>query len=719
MTVMSVCEPQFDRLALEPKIALDTKWKLPCGKSIATPDTLYQADIEAVAMTSDFSWDRVEVIYADDDEWFAEVVTAGLQCRGVKTEQVKLATDGLQAMELVLSAQAGEWDKPLLLLLDFRMPNMDGHECAAWAYQLASQGRLRRPPFVIGHSSNVSSKEGKFHAVLPKEAFFPQNASKENGELARYLGQFQQWWKDQHVNDTVRWQGLDISRANCIVVDSEPICRMSMQMALVKCGIHPDRVQEADDAEEAEEIFSDILTRSKAIGELQQVVEPVLVFLGGRVSALPRASQLEPFMVCVSSNNTVTTGSVGDFHCYLPKLFKADDLGWVLQLFKLWWFERDAAAEWRSGTSKARGTPSNPGIAKDLGNSMQKWRERREARKKARAQSAGSKKSYGAECRRQVAADFVCTPNSLMQVLEERWPGKCKCTFQEIIGAGSQATVYRGTWEGSIPTAIKVLKNLPGEEARCQREFEIGQALRSPHLVKTYVGSFDQPLMLIQEYCKGGSVNELLYQDGHPACGVPTLSQRLKIALDVAKGMAALHACDPPIMHRDLKSDNVLLSDPVVDAQCVPVAKVADFGLSRSIKDNKRPLADKFMTVRVGTLRWMAPEIMTGDTGGYGIAADVYSYGVLLFELVTGVLPYGDDPNLANHFNDFVKEGGRPDTATLGYRACAALKASPSWVPVLMRNAWKENPSERPTFPEIVSILVENGCDRSPYARAG
>ncbi|KAJ0389153.1 hypothetical protein ATCC90586_011587 [Pythium insidiosum] len=112
--------------------------------------------------------------------------------------------------------------------------------------------------------------------------------------------------------------------------------------------------------------------------------------------------------------------------------------------------------------------------------------------------------------------------------------------------------------------------------------------------------------------------------------------EKLLLALDVAYALAYIHSLLPsPVVHRDLKSRNVLLSATEGSKQRL-TAKLCDFGVSRAQSSNHS------MTTGVGTSRWLAPEVILGG-GHYDAACDIYSFGVLLTELDTHEIPFHDD----------------------------------------------------------------------------
>ncbi|KAG0457801.1 hypothetical protein HPP92_022958 [Vanilla planifolia] len=197
------------------------------------------------------------------------------------------------------------------------------------------------------------------------------------------------------------------------------------------------------------------------------------------------------------------------------------------------------------------------------------------------------------------------------------------------IGAGSFGTVHRAEWLGS-EVAVKVLMDQdihPERFREFMREVSIMKSLRHPNIV-LFMGAVIQPphLSIVTEYLSRGSLYRFLHKPG-----VKELldeRRRLSMAFDVAKGMNYLHKRNPPIVHRDLKSQNLL-----VDYKFT--IKVCDFGLSR-LKPSTY-LSSKSLA---GTPEWMAPEVLRDEPSNE--KSDVYSFGVILWELMTLQQPWSN-----------------------------------------------------------------------------
>ncbi|CAN8235019.1 unnamed protein product [Cochlearia groenlandica] len=199
-------------------------------------------------------------------------------------------------------------------------------------------------------------------------------------------------------------------------------------------------------------------------------------------------------------------------------------------------------------------------------------------------------------------------------------------TLGERIGLGSYGEVYRGDWHGTEVAAKKFLdQDITGEALEEFRsEVRIMKKLRHPNIV-LFMGAVTRPpnLSIVTEFLPRGSLYRLIHRPNNQL----DERRRLRMALDAARGMNYLHSCTPMIVHRDLKSPNLL-----VDKNWV--VKVCDFGLSRM--KNSTYLSSKSTA---GTAEWMAPEVLRNEPADE--KCDVYSYGVILWELFTLQQPWG------------------------------------------------------------------------------
>jgi serine/threonine protein kinase len=132
-------------------------------------------------------------------------------------------------------------------------------------------------------------------------------------------------------------------------------------------------------------------------------------------------------------------------------------------------------------------------------------------------------------------------------------------------------------------------------------------------------------LCIVSEYVSQGSLFKILHKNKE---GPLSMERKIRIALDTAKGIHYLHTCRPPIIHGDLKSPNLLLDRN-------DVVKVCDFGLSRVKVASKLSVASK-----MGTPEWTAPEVLKSESCSE--ASDAYSFGVVLWEILTGRVPWAD-----------------------------------------------------------------------------
>ncbi|XP_048228923.1 proline-rich receptor-like protein kinase PERK9 [Ricinus communis] len=197
---------------------------------------------------------------------------------------------------------------------------------------------------------------------------------------------------------------------------------------------------------------------------------------------------------------------------------------------------------------------------------------------------------------------------------------------QNLLGEGGFGSVYKGCLPDGREVAVKQLKVGGGQgEREFKAEVEIISRIHHRHLV-SLVGYCisDNRRLLVYDYVPNNTLHFHLHGEGRP---VLNWAARVKIAAGAARGIAYLHEdCHPRVIHRDIKSSNILLDNNFE-------AKVSDFGLAKLAID-----ADTHVTTRVmGTFGYMAPEY--ASSGKLTDKSDVFSYGVVLLELITGRKP--------------------------------------------------------------------------------
>ena len=207
-----------------------------------------------------------------------------------------------------------------------------------------------------------------------------------------------------------------------------------------------------------------------------------------------------------------------------------------------------------------------------------------------------------------------------------------------VLGKGAMGTVYRGrqlSLERSV--AIKVMSadlvSQPEFVLRFKREAAALASLSHPNVVSIIdQGNIGDHWFFVMEYVDGPTLRRLLSQK----------SMRLSLAIDLAVqvGRGLDYAHGKGVVHRDLKPENVLLS---TDGGEGYVAKICDFGLADMLYSNRSYVNLTGSRISMGTVNYMAPE-QRQDAGRVDQRADVFSYGVLLYEMLTGELPLGRYP---------------------------------------------------------------------------
>ncbi|CAI5647997.1 unnamed protein product [Oreochromis niloticus] len=256
--------------------------------------------------------------------------------------------------------------------------------------------------------------------------------------------------------------------------------------------------------------------------------------------------------------------------------------------------------------------------------------------------------------------------------------------LQSRIGSGSFGTVFKGKWHGDV--AVKILKVTdPTPEQFQAFRNEVAVLRKTRHVnILLFMGYMTKDnLAIVTQWCEGSS----LYKHIHVLETNFKMIQLIDIARQTAQGMDYLHAKN--IIHRDMKSNNIFLHEGLT-------VKIGDFGLA-TVK--ARWSGSHQVEQPSGSILWMAPEVIRmEDNNPYSFQSDVYSYGIVLFELMTGELPYSQIGNR----DQIIFMVGRgylsPDLSKL-YKNC------PKAMKRLVADCIKKSKDERPLFPQILSSI--------------
>lgn len=247
--------------------------------------------------------------------------------------------------------------------------------------------------------------------------------------------------------------------------------------------------------------------------------------------------------------------------------------------------------------------------------------------------------------------------------------------------SGAHSRLYHGIYQNR-PVAVKLMMPLHEDSqlsSQLNRQFSLEVSLLSRlrhNNIIEFVGACKRPPIycVITEYLSGGSLKVFLHKNNPNSISMDLIT---RLALDVAEGMKYLHS--QGVIHRDLKSDNLLMTDDFH-------VKVADFGVS--CLETQRNSMKGFL----GTYRWMAPEMIKEEICSRKV--DVYSFGMVLWELCTGLIPFGDMTPVQAAFA-ICQEKARPTIPD----------HCPKELARLMQQCWSSNPAKRPEFIQIVELL--------------
>lgn len=292
----------------------------------------------------------------------------------------------------------------------------------------------------------------------------------------------------------------------------------------------------------------------------------------------------------------------------------------------------------------------------------------------------------------------------------EDWEAGAKALLdkESLIGSGSIGTVYRSDFEGGVSVAVKKLETLGRIRNQNEFEHEIAQLgnLKHPNLV-SFQGYYWSPTMqmILSEYVPNGNLFDHLHSSSSSTSNRKQQhylhwSRRLQIALGTARALSYLHHdFQPPILHLNIKSSNILLDENFE-------AKLSDYGLKKLL-----PIFDNYgVTNFHNAVGYVAPELAQGLRESE--KCDVYSFGVILLELVTGRKPVENGAEnevvvLCDYVRVLLESGSASDC--FDKRLMGLVESEVIQVMRMGLFCTLEDPSRRPTMAEMVQVLESIG----------
>lgn len=252
------------------------------------------------------------------------------------------------------------------------------------------------------------------------------------------------------------------------------------------------------------------------------------------------------------------------------------------------------------------------------------------------------------------------------------------------IGKGGSCEVWLGLYQKTQVAIKRQLSRQHKTLKEFEREVNFLVNIRHPNLL-TFMGiCIDEPLSIITEYCSGGTLFNLLHTKKEVFV---SWQQKLSVLKEISKGMLFLHSRN--FIHRDLKSLNVLMNSEISKPKDPVQLKISDFGLTREVD------IEEMMTGKIGTSHWMAPEVLTSSK--YSIKADVYSFGIVMYEVITREVPYKGKKQEEIR-TQVTMNSLRPDLKLIP-------PSCPPKLVTLMTLCWKDDPEKRPSFSAILDLL--------------
>jgi hypothetical protein len=277
-----------------------------------------------------------------------------------------------------------------------------------------------------------------------------------------------------------------------------------------------------------------------------------------------------------------------------------------------------------------------------------------------------------------------------------------RLTVSRKLGQGGFGSVFMGRLDGVCDVALKELDDeAVSSEAvftAFQIEVKMMQSLAHPNVARLYGVSLS-PLRMVLQFAPLGDLDALLRSSAAISSELG-----LRIALDVARGLAHLHEQCPPICHRDLRSPNVFIL--TTDWRAPAVAVIGDFGLARSVE----PSVGGFLKA----WQWLAPEVIDAQSTTYDERSDVYSLGMVLYEIATRARPFDEfweDTRFVTRLLDGDGGSARVELREIEIKSAILEAGLRPTVPAecvfgdVLRGCWQASPERRMAGSEVVQRL--------------